>query len=78
VFGQNYPLSGVMFTHMCFCGGKWNSFENMSLLGRSPDCNIQCLRDSHEVCGGTNAMSVYLTDVNNYNVEREYPQELQC
>jgi hypothetical protein len=72
VLWQNYPLAGLQSTHMCYCGGKADTFENISRLGRSPDCTNQCFGNNQEVCGGTDAMSIYLTNVRNYKIEREY------
>jgi hypothetical protein len=59
---QGYPLAGLEDADECYCGGNtWDS-DNVYRLGPADNCNTRCKGDASAFCGGSWALSVYLTD----------------
>ena len=59
---KGLPYSGLEWQIECHCGFEpQNGFE-----WTWPDkCDERCSGDSNEICGGSNAMSVWTTPLNN-------------
>ena len=56
---REFQYSGVQWQIECYCG---NEPEGTGFKWAWPSkCNDRCAGDSNQICGGTNAMSVYTT-----------------
>ncbi|GAD96236.1 WSC domain protein [Paecilomyces variotii No. 5] len=53
---QGFTLAGIEFGTQCFCG---TAIMNGAAEIDSSNCNIACPQDSSEICGGSNALSLY-------------------
>ena len=59
---KGYPYSGLEWSCECHCGhGPENGFE----WAWSSKCDDRCAGDSNQVCGGSNAMSLWTTPPKN-------------
>jgi hypothetical protein len=48
-------LSGTEYSMECYCGA---ALANGAVLGSS-SCNMQCAGDANQICGGSNALSIF-------------------
>lgn len=57
---SGYPYAGVQYGRECFCG-----FDAPPSSAKLPDssCNMKCLGNAKEICGGFYAMNVYETGI---------------
>lgn len=58
VLCQDYNFAGLLQGYQCWCGGS-----TYALYGATPNanaCNISCTGDSSSICGGEDALTVYL------------------
>lgn len=57
---SGYPYAGVQYGRECFCG-----FDAPPSSAKLPDssCNMKCLDNAKEICGGFFAMNVYETGI---------------
>ncbi|XP_030570875.1 xylosyltransferase oxt [Drosophila novamexicana] len=57
---SGYPYAGVQYARECFCG-----FDTPPSSAKLPDssCNMKCLGNAKEICGGFFAMNVYETGI---------------
>lgn len=57
---SGYPYAGVQYGRECFCG-----FDAPPSSAKLPDssCNMKCLDNAKEICGGYFAMNVYETGI---------------
>ena len=52
---RGFKYAGVQFAESCLCGNSYGRF------GQAANCNMACTGDGRQVCGGSNANSVYST-----------------
>ena len=50
---DGYPYYGTQYSNKCFCGDSYDTY------GVSTGCTMGCAGDADEICGGSNALSVY-------------------
>ena len=50
-----FKLAGTQFSKECFCGDSLNGAQPVP----NNECNMQCLGNAAEMCGGPNRNSVY-------------------
>ncbi|KAJ7578021.1 WSC domain-containing protein [Mycena floridula] len=55
-FNLGLPLAGTEFGQECWCGAE---VENGGALATITDCNIACVGNSSEFCGGPNRLNLY-------------------
>lgn len=55
---KGYPFSGLQWQCECHCGYEPKEGFEWSW---SDKCNDRCVGDSYQICGGSNAMSVWKT-----------------
>ncbi len=60
-FAAGYALSGTEFGAECYCGNQTPSSVVTGGAGAGPVCDIVCVGNPGEICGGRNALSVVLT-----------------
>ncbi|KAK7691709.1 hypothetical protein QCA50_005109 [Cerrena zonata] len=58
---QGFTLAGAEFGVQCFCG---NTLVNGATVGQAADCNMNCIGNPNETCGGPNRLSVYTSTGN--------------
>jgi hypothetical protein len=51
-----YTLAGTQFSKECWCGNSLNGAQPVS----NSECNMPCLGNAAEMCGGGNRNSVYM------------------
>ncbi|EDW78740.1 oxt [Drosophila willistoni] len=63
---SGYPYAGVQYGRECFCG-----FDTPPSASKLPDssCNIKCLGNAKEICGGFYAMNVYETGIAKFTAQ---------
>jgi hypothetical protein len=54
-----YKLAGTQFSKECWCGNSLNGAQPVS----NNDCNMKCLGNAAEMCGGQSRNSVYITEI---------------
>jgi hypothetical protein len=52
---QGFKYAGVQYGQSCLCGNSYGRF------GQANNCNMRCTGDGNQICGGSNANSVYST-----------------
>jgi len=52
-----FSLAGVEFGGECYCG---NAIEGENDIIESTSCNMACIGDSNEICGGAGAINLFL------------------
>ncbi|CAM9715370.1 unnamed protein product, partial [Ectocarpus fasciculatus] len=52
---SGFTYYGTQWSSECWCGNN----DDYDVYGASTECTAQCTGDSLEICGGTNAMSIY-------------------
>ncbi|RXK34910.1 hypothetical protein M231_07844 [Tremella mesenterica] len=60
----NMPLAGIEYRSQCFCGSY---LSNGASLLRSSTCLLTCVGDSSEICGGSSALSLFVSTKPNAN-----------
>ena len=55
---QEKKYAGISNRHKCICGDG-----NYDVNGKSDDCDIPCLGNSSQICGGSDETSVYLAGI---------------
>ena len=50
---QGYRFAGTQASNWCFCADKYDT------LGSATNCNLKCVGNSNQICGGHWANSVY-------------------
>ncbi|BFF99022.1 xylosyltransferase oxt [Drosophila madeirensis] len=63
---SGYPYAGVQYGRECFCG-----FDPPPKAAKLPDssCNIKCLGNAKEICGGFYAMNIYETGISKFTAQ---------
>ncbi|KAH8278229.1 hypothetical protein KR044_002927 [Drosophila immigrans] len=63
---SGYPYAGVQYARECFCG-----FDAPPSSAKLPDssCNMKCLGNAKEICGGFFAMNVYETGIAKFTAQ---------
>ncbi|EDW33154.1 oxt [Drosophila persimilis] len=63
---SGYPYAGVQYGRECFCG-----FDTPPKAAKLPDssCNIKCLGNAREICGGFYAMNIYETGIAKFTAQ---------
>ncbi|CAM9751708.1 unnamed protein product, partial [Sphacelaria rigidula] len=56
IFCGNAPFYGTEYGRECFCGEDGDNFDR---YGQSSSCTMNCTGDDEQICGGSNAISVY-------------------
>ena len=54
---RGFPYAGVQYGESCLCGNSYGNF------GAATNCTMPCTGDRAQVCGGSNANSVYATGI---------------
>lgn len=52
---KGFKYAGVQYAQSCLCGNTYGKF------GAASNCNMACTGDRNQICGGSNANSVYAT-----------------
>jgi hypothetical protein len=68
-----FKLAGTQHSNECWCGNSLNGAQPVS----NNECNMQCLGNAAEMCGGPSQNSVYIISVFEFNVDRMCDQLLQ-
>ncbi|KAH7906672.1 copper radical oxidase-like protein [Hygrophoropsis aurantiaca] len=55
-YNAGYPLAGMEYSTQCFCG---LSLESNSAPTTASDCDMTCVGNSSEYCGGPNRLNLY-------------------
>ncbi|WWD10488.1 hypothetical protein V865_008624 [Kwoniella europaea PYCC6329] len=58
----NMPLAGLEYSGECYCG---NVLGNAASLSIKSTCNMPCNGDSARICGGSGALSLYVSTKSN-------------
>ncbi|EDV96821.1 GH16481 [Drosophila grimshawi] len=63
---SGYPYAGVQYARECFCG-----FDAPPSSAKLPDssCNMKCVGNAKEICGGFYAMNVYETGIAKFTAQ---------
>ncbi|ALC43906.1 oxt [Drosophila busckii] len=63
---SGYPYAGVQYARECFCG-----YDTPPRQAKLPDssCNMKCLGNIKEICGGYFAMNVYETGIAKFTAQ---------
>ncbi len=54
---KGFAYAGVQYSYQCFCGNSYGKY------GRADNCDMRCSGNSHKICGGSWANSVYSTGI---------------
>jgi hypothetical protein len=55
---QGFGMAGLEYTDQCFCGASLVNGASLSLV--SGQCNMPCAANSAEICGGPDAISLFV------------------
>nr|XP_031859690.1 uncharacterized protein CI109_004965 [Kwoniella shandongensis]KAA5526762.1 hypothetical protein CI109_004965 [Kwoniella shandongensis] len=58
----NVPIAGLEYSGECYCGGVLTNGASLSIAGT---CNMPCSGDSARTCGGSGALSIYVSTKSN-------------